>query len=184
MTGATVDRILNATAELINERGLPPLTVTAVAKRAGVSRQTLYLHYGDVDEIIIDLLARHSADVMGQLDQLLGVVSGASAKLEQLIRQTVSAGADHDPASLARALGSEARRALETHLSRRRAVIRELLKEGIDSGEFRPELPVGGAAAIIDAQLGSVGAMVASGLSLAEAADALTEFALRAIRIG
>ena len=42
-----------ATFELVAEEGLGSVTMTAIADRADVARQTLYNHFNDVEQIVI-----------------------------------------------------------------------------------------------------------------------------------
>lgn len=49
-------RLLEATAEVVAERGLRGATTTLVAKRAGVSRSALAAQFGDLDECFLALL--------------------------------------------------------------------------------------------------------------------------------
>nr|ACS83759.1 TetR transcriptional regulator [Nonomuraea sp. WU8817] len=53
-----VDRIVDAAAELLPERGYRRLTVEEVASRAGVSKSSVYLHWNTKDEIFYAVLDR------------------------------------------------------------------------------------------------------------------------------
>ncbi|WP_051425762.1 TetR/AcrR family transcriptional regulator [Jiangella gansuensis] len=57
--------LLVATRELIEQDGLPALTMTSAAERAGVSRRAAYLHFGSRNELIIALY-RH----LGETERL------------------------------------------------------------------------------------------------------------------
>ena len=46
-----VERMLNATAEVIAEDGIDGLTMTAVAERADVAVATVYRYFADRDEL-------------------------------------------------------------------------------------------------------------------------------------
>ncbi|HEU4894721.1 MAG TPA: helix-turn-helix domain-containing protein, partial [Acidimicrobiia bacterium] len=46
--------IQEAAVRLISERGMPNVAMSAVAEEAGVSRQTVYNHYPDLESIVID----------------------------------------------------------------------------------------------------------------------------------
>ena len=56
----TAERIVDATVEEIRVRGLRSLTVEGVAGRAGVSRITVYRHFGDRDGLVERTLARET----------------------------------------------------------------------------------------------------------------------------
>jgi AcrR family transcriptional regulator len=51
-----VERMLDATAEVIAEAGIEGLTMTAVANRAGVSIATVYRYFADRDELAAEFL--------------------------------------------------------------------------------------------------------------------------------
>ncbi len=52
------DRILDAARALLLEEGLPRMTMTAIAERAGVSRATLYRRWSNVTGVVADVSTR------------------------------------------------------------------------------------------------------------------------------
>lgn len=58
MSDATTDAILDATRASILDFGIRRTTLTDVARRAGVSRMTVYRRYPDVDAVLRDLMTR------------------------------------------------------------------------------------------------------------------------------
>jgi AcrR family transcriptional regulator len=65
---AVRDATLDATAELIAERGLRGVTMSRIAQHTGIGRATLYKYFADVDAI---LLAWHERQIRGHLAQLI-----------------------------------------------------------------------------------------------------------------
>ena len=55
---ATRDRLLDATWELVSGGGVDRLTLAAVGARAGVSRQAVYLHFGNRATLLTEMAAR------------------------------------------------------------------------------------------------------------------------------
>ncbi|WP_181448650.1 TetR/AcrR family transcriptional regulator [Nonomuraea aridisoli] len=53
-----VDRIIDASAELLSQRGYRRVTVEEIASRAGVSKSSVYLHWNTKDEIFYDVFDR------------------------------------------------------------------------------------------------------------------------------
>ncbi|MET8147129.1 TetR/AcrR family transcriptional regulator [Actinoplanes sp. NPDC049668] len=66
-----IDRLLVAAAQVLEERGYAGLSTNRVAERAGVSVGSLYRYFVDKNELIEELRARSSADVLGDLTQAL-----------------------------------------------------------------------------------------------------------------
>lgn len=72
---ATVDALLEATAQVLIERGFARLTTTRVAERAGVSVGTLYQYFSDKTELA---RALHSA----RLEQAFGALAARARDAE------------------------------------------------------------------------------------------------------
>ncbi len=84
--GARVDtgeRILAAAASCVVDFGVDRVTLAEIARRAGVSRPTVYRRWPDTRSIVAALLTRHVTDVMGDAP-LLG------EDRESLVRQIVT----------------------------------------------------------------------------------------------
>jgi AcrR family transcriptional regulator len=58
MTDATTQAILDATRASVLDFGVRRTTLTDIARRAGVSRMTVYRRYPDVDAVLRDLMTR------------------------------------------------------------------------------------------------------------------------------
>ena len=61
------EAILDAAIEVLGERGLAA-SMEEVARRAGVSKQTIYNHYGSKAELIAALVDRRVADITAPLE--------------------------------------------------------------------------------------------------------------------
>jgi len=89
----TRERLLRAAWELALEQG-PSLRLADVAARAGVTRQAVYLHFGDRARLLLALLAW--ADQAFKLGDLLARVTEAGSGVEALERM-VEAHAAYSP---------------------------------------------------------------------------------------
>lgn len=101
----THQRIYKAAEAEIRRGGLAGLSVVAVAKAAGVSRQTFYDHFPTLDAVIDEALARYRERVVTRLDApglaaapidevLHGVVDGLFQAMDRRngrLRQEISA---------------------------------------------------------------------------------------------
>lgn len=81
----TRTRVLEATRELISERG-PNVRLSDVAERAAVSRQAVYLHFGDRSGLLVALV--HHMDETLDLSESLAHVQAAQTGAE-LIERTM-----------------------------------------------------------------------------------------------
>jgi AcrR family transcriptional regulator len=132
------ERILRAAWDLLLEAG-PEIRLADVATRAGLSRQAVYLHFGDRAHLLLEVLAW--ADRTLGLDQLMARVRNADSGVEALDR-IVEVHAAYSPRidAAARALEADQHRdeavaaALRDRLDVRRAAHREVIARIADEG--------------------------------------------------
>lgn len=75
--------VLRATSTVVSERGLLGVTMTAIAKKAGIGRATLYKYFPDVESV---LQAWHSEQVHTHLEELHAIAAAAGGPVERLRR--------------------------------------------------------------------------------------------------
>src|SRR4051812_48047204 len=73
---------LDVTAALVAERGLTGVTMSEVAKHAGVGRATLYKYFPDVESILTAWHERQVGDHLGQLTEIWTGTGRLEAVLE------------------------------------------------------------------------------------------------------
>jgi AcrR family transcriptional regulator len=133
----TRNRILDATAELITERGSSDLTISDVADRADVAARTVYNHFASIDDLTSETMNRMAAqfivvepaEVMpGEraADALERILRDWYAQLERNARLLDALMSIHDSPALSSAL--EHARILRRE--RMEAVLREAEREG------------------------------------------------------
>lgn len=66
-TPSARDRLLDAAIEVASIHGLARLSVGDVAKRAGLSRQTLYKHFPSKDALVAETVLREAAQMVAQI---------------------------------------------------------------------------------------------------------------------
>lgn len=64
MRDTTTDAILDATRSSVLDFGIRRTTLTDVARRAGISRMTVYRRYPDVDAVLRDLMTREFGELL------------------------------------------------------------------------------------------------------------------------
>ncbi|MGK5731694.1 TetR/AcrR family transcriptional regulator [Streptomyces sp. URMC 124] len=167
--------VLHAADDLLAEHGFGALTIEAIARRAGVAKQTIYRWWPSKVEILLDTLIEDSGkslpvpteqptaeSIRGYLHDFARFLTGDAAGKVLL---ALIAEAQHDPGT------AESFR--ERYLGPRRDKEREMLSRGIDAGEVSPKL---GPDATMDALLGPIVYCALTGASIPEGlVDTLVE---------
>jgi AcrR family transcriptional regulator len=78
---AVQDAVLETTVQLVTEHGLASVTMSQIAKEAGIGRATLYKYFPDVQSILI---AWHERHVAAHLDHLAHARDHAGSPAERL----------------------------------------------------------------------------------------------------
>lgn len=137
----TDDRIIHATLTLISKHGLGAVTMSQVADVAGVARQTLYNHYGDIDSIVAAAIDRHNRESIDLLEAALQIAESPSDKIEQMVRHFVMVGSHaHHAFDFGIGLSADVRATLDIYKEAVEQHISDILEEGRQSGDFRPDL--------------------------------------------
>jgi AcrR family transcriptional regulator len=154
------EAILRSVRELLAERGYPRMCLEEVARRAGVTKPTIYLRWNSKGELAMAALSR-----IREEEVPAGEGSG-KRRLTHLLRQFQSSLLrPHGMALVGTVLAEEAHtpsllRAFRQHLvAPRRRMLRELLEESRRRGELRPRADLEAAVAM------AVGAFYARYLS-------------------
>lgn len=152
-------RIAHATLELIAERGLSDVTMSAVATKAGVARQTLYNHYPDVDTIIGTVVEEHQNDSLQALNAVLATMVSPLSQLEHLVRH-MAAIAQHGHPMIKQGLGISAQRVLDHYDREMRTIISDILVRGVEQREFRHGVQPGYDTTVIQRMVEATGELV------------------------
>jgi AcrR family transcriptional regulator len=135
------EAILDTTATLVAEHGLRSVTMSQIAKEAGIGRATLYKYFSDVEAI---LRAWHDRQISGHLEYLAEVrdrAGGAQEGLEAVLEgYALISHHYHGPreGELAAFLHRDDRLAGAQH--NLRSMIRDLVAEGAASGKLRDDV--------------------------------------------
>ncbi len=88
----TVGAILEATAQVLVDRGFDRTTTDAIAERAGVSIGTLYQYFPNKEALVDALIKAHAEELLTVVETALQ--GCAQASLEATLRALVRAGLD------------------------------------------------------------------------------------------
>ena len=83
---AVQDAVLEATAALVTEHGPANVTMSQIAKEAGIGRATLYKYFSDVQSILIAWHERHVAAQLDRLARDRDRAAGPAERLEAVVR--------------------------------------------------------------------------------------------------
>ena len=177
------DRIMHATFALVAEEGLGAVTMTAIADRADVARQTLYNHFTDVEQIVVTGIEEYTLTGFAHLIDLLDATASAGEKLDLLTRHTVAGTRHGHPVSDMRsALSSEARARLDEHVMSMRSLIETIIAEGVADGSFDDAIDPGVYAVLVEGLLLAAGDLAIETDDPADAASVTSAAIHRVLR--
>jgi AcrR family transcriptional regulator len=145
------DALLGATSELTYEYGITGTGVDAIAARAGVTKRTLYQHFGSKDRLVAEALndrnrrallgletnARHRSQETGE-----PAILALFDVIENALRTKTKAGCAFINASLEiNRPGHPVREAALAHLRAREGLVRQLLAEaGVEDADLAAQV--------------------------------------------
>ena len=144
--------ILAATLELGGEIGISAMSMDELARRAGVSKATIYRRWASKEELVLDALASSSrpfddvdtGSLRGDLEAYLGELADrmTEGRTSDILPHLVGAAA-HDEA---------VRDALDDFIQHRRKPLRSIVTRGVERGELGADTDV---EVVLDAVLGA-----------------------------
>ena len=151
----TKKKLFDAAMELIGERGFTDASVDEIVERAGVAKGTVYYHFAGKAELVEALIADRFAPLAAAFRRAAAAhEDDPRGAIEAIVRAELEFLSEHSSFSklLLTEIWREDRVWRDTLLVARRelfAVISEVIRKGIASGEFRPDVePEFGASAL------------------------------------
>jgi AcrR family transcriptional regulator len=143
---ARPDEILRAALQVFGERGLAHSRLEDVARKAGVSKGTLYLYFDSKDALFREVVRATKGPILAESEAWLDAFEGSARDaLVHFIRGMWRHMADPDQAAVSRLVQSEirnfpelARFYFEEVTLRARRLMERVLARGATNGEFRP----------------------------------------------
>lgn len=131
---------------LFVEKGFAATRTEEVARRAGVSKGTLFLYYPSKEDLFKAVVRHHVAALIGEAGQIVSVAEGSTAELMRtLFAQWWARVAASDVGGLHKVVLAEARNFPELAqfyvdevVRPARLLFESLIRRGIARGEFRP----------------------------------------------
>lgn len=174
--------ILKAARRLFIQRGFADVAVGEVAHAAGVTKPTLYYHFGDKEGLYADVLC----DLMCEVGGYIRSVTEADAIARQRLEDLAAGYFQHADATMepmlrdaAELLGAaHGRRVHETYAREMLAPIAELMRDGMRLGEIAE----GNADFLVRAWFGLLDAFTAQGGHTARTPDEHRQVAIQVAR--
>ncbi len=156
-------QIIDAAMKLVAERGLMHVSMSAVARRAGIGRATLYNYFPDVEH----MLAAHVVDEVTAFHEALAIELAAIAspgrRLEHYLDRIITYFASREHATSVEGTGAMAPdqngEVIEAFL-RLHVELREILAAGVRSRVFRRDLDPDLTAQLVNGLIGGTRTML------------------------
>lgn len=128
-----------ALARLVAERGFAAVTMADLAETAGVGRSSLYNHFHDLEAVLVAYAGDETDRYLTALKAILDGAESPSQRLAAYVRHHVAAAGDFHLGfgpELTALLSPEAMSELQAHIVMVEVVLREILGDGVATGEF------------------------------------------------
>ena len=140
-------QIIDAAVVTIAENGYHQAQVSKIAKQAGVADGTIYLYFKNKEDILVSLFQEKMGQFIEKLEDVIRGKNTASEKLLLLIENhfRILSG-DQNLAIVTqlelRQTNKELRKQINNVLKGYLQLVDKILQEGIESGEFNPNMDV------------------------------------------
>lgn len=180
----TIDRLLDAFARLVMERGYSAVSLSDVAASAGLARTAIYNYYPDREALLFAWTEREVRRTLAILDEEIAAARTSGDKLRAFVRLQLADFANrHLPPGqeVIQFLRPETYGRFMDHIRPVEEKLRAILIEGTESGDFA-DLDADSTVPMIMACIGAERVPLASGThDVDEATDRVATFLLRAL---
>ncbi|KRE70196.1 TetR/AcrR family transcriptional regulator [Arthrobacter sp. Soil762] len=153
----TQRRVLTAFGELLFTHGLPGLTMTDVARHAGVGRTAVYNYYADIEELLISYALDETERFLAELRDSLSALDNPVERLALYVRtQVEDLSRRHLPPgpAMAAVLSPSSFAKLADHVGELSVLLQGILRDGMAQG-YLPQADIGQQAQLIHGTLSS-----------------------------
>ncbi len=161
MSSPTQDRIALATLELLADHGFAGITMSAIAAKAQVARQTLYNHYPDVESAVYAATVAHQRASFEHLTAVLETIDSPAGRIEHLVRHAAVL-AEHGHPAIRGGFSSAIEGLIADHDAAVRALVADVLRTGKEKGDFRSDLDLDRDPLLIQRTIEATGELVAA----------------------
>ena len=142
-------RLLDAAAEVIREKGLEATSVNDIAERLGADRASVYYYYGSKQEIFLALVRHAVEEVVVVAESIAASQESSIVRLKRLLQAALDSYERHYPIMFLYIQedmrrvpgdGSEAGAELQELGRRYEAALGKITRDGVNAGEFHDDL--------------------------------------------
>jgi AcrR family transcriptional regulator len=136
------DEILDAAERFLADLGYAKVTMEDVAREAGVGRTTIYLHFKTKEEVALAVLDRVHARNLEHLRRIAAESEGAPLeRVRRILMERLRYGFEHgrwrrEDADMHAAIRSVYVHRREKYLENETGLLAEVLRAGVERGEF------------------------------------------------
>jgi AcrR family transcriptional regulator len=138
----TRQKLFTALSTLMTDRGFDTITLAEIASAAGVGRTAVYNHFPDKEAMLLGFITHETEQYVHTLERALADVDDPVEKLRTYVRQQarltrvfhLAPGPD-----LRTILSRPAQHRLREHAVLVETILRRILEEGVEAGEFPPQ---------------------------------------------
>ena len=176
------DHIIDAAVKVIVDRGAGNFSMSALAKEAGISRQTLYNYFHDLDTILVAYVERQAVREEAGLRASLETVEGPSEKLDVFVRSIVRHLVQQRHGLDLRAImGPGFGDHGDDHADQVVELLSKILRNGVDAAVFREEIGEPEIPSMLILMLGSLQPLVAHGADVDRIEERSVDFVRRIV---
>ncbi|HCG99536.1 MAG TPA: hypothetical protein DE036_07055 [Actinobacteria bacterium] len=154
-------KIMAGAARAFNDKGFENTSIQDIADTAGVAKGTIYYYIEKKEDLLLSLLEFGQARLFARIDKSIGRETTAAGKIELIIRnhlrivKVVGPIIPHVAQNIVTA-DSKIQNSMAKLRKRYLALLESVIKEGVDSGEFREVRPDKAALVVMSLVLGQI----------------------------
>ncbi|HWL66597.1 MAG TPA: TetR/AcrR family transcriptional regulator [Actinomycetota bacterium] len=146
--------MVQAAARLFSERGYHGTSIQHLADALGLQKGSLYSHIGSKEELLFDVVNEGADRFLERGERALTLQALASVRLKRLLVAHIETAIEHLDAATVflnewRYLSAERRDEIQAKRDRYEEIVRQIITEGIEAGEFRDDANVRFAARLV-----------------------------------
>lgn len=146
--------MVHAAARLFSERGYHGTSIQHLADALGLQKGSLYSHIGSKEELLFDVVNEGADRFLERGEKALAMQAFAAVRLRRLLVSHIETAIEHLDAATVflnewRYLSEERREVIQAKRDRYENIVRKIIEDGIESGEFRTDANVRFAARLV-----------------------------------